>query len=132
MDEQSDKAPARHANGQFGPGNPGRARGARGRMTQRIALSLLRHYEENQAQILSTFTSHRNMPAFMRMFDRMMSREMCDEGPDLAALPAEEAVRVTGAVRIALERVEAGKGSLADIEAALDGVVRREDRPDIR
>ena len=125
MDDASGRDPARHANGRFGPGNPGRPRGARGRMTQRVALSLLRHYEENEAQILRTLTAYDNIHVFMRLIDRMLARAPSEEPPELEALPAEEAARVTSAVRAALERVEAGEGSLTDLEAALHGAPPR-------
>ena len=125
MDDASGRDPARDANGRFGPGNPGRPRGARGRMTQRVALSLLRHYEENEAQILRTLTAYDNIHVFMRLIDRMLARAPSEEPPELEALPAEEAARVTSAVRAALERVEAGEGSLTDLEAALHGAPPR-------
>ena len=132
MEDASAKAPPRDTRGRFGPGNPGRPRGARGRMTQRIALSLLRHFEQNEGQILSTLTAYENIPVYMRLIDRMLARSPNEDGLDLDALPVEDATRVTRAVRAALERVEAGEGSLADIEAALDGAVGRGDQPDIR
>ena len=132
MEDASAKAPSRDARGRFGPGNPGRPRGARGRMTQRIALSLLRHFEQNERQILSTLTAYENIPVYMRLIDRMLARSPNEDGLDLDALPVEDATRVTRAVRAALERVEAGEGSLADIEAALDGAVGSGDQLDIR
>jgi len=132
MDETSGGGPSRDARGRFGPGNPGRPCGARGRMTQRIAFSLLRHYEENQEQILRTLTGYGNIHVYMRLIDRLLAQAPCEDAPDLEALPAEDAALVARAVRAALERVEAGEGSLADIEAALDGVVRAEEPPDIR
>jgi hypothetical protein len=72
MDQASSRGPSRDASGRFGPGAPGRPRGA-------------------------------------------------PDETELAALPQEDVVRITRAVRAALERVEAGEGSLADIEGALTG-----------
>ena len=48
MDDASGRDQARDANGRFGPAtlDGPAARGAR--MTQRVAISLLRHYEENE------------------------------------------------------------------------------------
>ena len=127
MEGASGRGPARHADGRFGPGNPGRPRGARGRMTQRIAFSLLRHFEENQAQILRTLTAYDNIHVYMRLIDRMLARAPCEDAPELEALPPEEAAQVAGAVRAALERVEAGEGSLADVETALHGAPRTQE-----
>ena len=61
----------------------------------------------------------------MRLIDRMLARAPCEEPPEFEALPAEEAARVTCAVRAALERIEAGQGSLTDLEAALHGAPPR-------
>ena len=127
MESASGRGPVRHADGRFGPGNPGRPRGARGRMTQRVALSLLRHFEENEAQILRALTSYDNIHIYMRLIDRMLARAPSEDAPELEALPAEEAANVAVSVRAALERVEAGEGSLTEIETALHGLAPSED-----
>ena len=126
MEQASSRGPSRHADGRFGPGNPGRPRGARGKVSRRIALGLLRHYEQHEAEILERL-SRGHFDQFMRLIGRMLPHE--PDETDLEALPQEEAIRITRAVRAALERVEAGEGSLADIDAALKGVGPDEGTP---
>ena len=123
MDDSPGRGSARDALGRFGPGNPGRPRGARGRMSRQIALGLLHHYAEHEAEILARL-NHGHFNVYMRLIGRMLPQGAKDEAaaPDLEALSPEETTRVTRAVRAALERVEAGAGSLAEIEAALLGV----------
>lgn len=126
MDQASGRGPARHADGRFGPGNPGRPRGARGKVSRRIALGLLAHYERHEAEILERL-SRGHFDQYMRLIGRMLPQEP-DEA-DLEALRREDVVRIARAVRAALERLEAGEGSLADIEAALKGAAPDEEAP---
>ena len=121
-------APIRDANGRFGPGNPGRPAGARGRMSRRIALGLLRHYADHEAEILERL-SRRYFADYMRLIGQMLPRDPGVEAPDLQTLPPQDAARVTRAVRCALERVEAGQGSLDDVQAALEGLGCSDDPP---
>jgi hypothetical protein len=121
MDDSPGRGSARDALGRFGPGNPGRPRGARGRMSRQIALGLLRHYAEHEAEILARLNCG-HFGVYMRLIGRMLPEGAQDEeaAPDLEALAPEDAARVTRAVRAALERVEAGAGSLAEVQAALE------------
>lgn len=126
MDQASNRGPSRHADGRFGPGNPGRPRGARGKLTRRIALGLLAHYEQHEAEILERLIrSH--FDQYMRLIGRMLPPE--PDAMDLESLPPEDVAQITRAVRAALRRVEAGEGSLADIEAALKGMAPGEAAP---
>jgi hypothetical protein len=118
MDQASGRGPSRYASGRFGPGNPGRPRGARGKLSRRIALGLLRHYERHEAEILERL-SRGHFDQYMRLIGRMLPQ--APDEAELEPLPREDLVQITRAVRVALERVEAGEGSLADIEGALTG-----------
>ena len=126
MDDASGPGPARYANGRFGPGHTGRPRGARNRISRRVALSLLRHYEANEADVLHRLAEY-HVKDYMGLIGRMLPR--ASDEVELEAVPPEEAARVTGAVRAALERVEAGEGSLVDIEAALMGEALDDEAP---
>ena len=120
-DRPSDPVPARDANGRFAAGNPGRPRGSRNRMSQEIALGLLRHYARHEAEILARL-KRSHFKDYMRLIGRMLPPEPEEDAPELEALPAEDAAQVMRAVRAALERAEAGEGSLAEIQAALTGM----------
>jgi hypothetical protein len=121
MDDASSRGPARHADGRFGPGNTGRPLGSRNRVSKRIALSLLNHYAEHEAEILDRL-SRQHFIEYMRLIGRMLPRPPADGQPDLESMPPEDEARVVDAVRAAVERVETGEGTLADVEAALLGL----------
>lgn len=53
MTDTSSSHPARHANGRFGPGNPGRPVGSRNRISRRVALALLDHFEARPEVVLA-------------------------------------------------------------------------------
>ncbi len=120
MDDASAKGPARYPNGRFGPGHAGRPLGSRNRMSKRVALALLNHFAEHETEILDKINVH-YFGDYLRLIGRLLPRPAADGAPDLEAMPAEDVERVLGAVRAALDRIEAGEGSLADIEAALAG-----------
>ena len=121
MDDASGQDPSRGARGRFAPGNPGRPPGFPNRMSGRIALGLLRHYTGNEAEFLARL-SRGHFSEYLRLIGRMLPREGASHANDLEPQPRDVA-RTVRAVRAALERVEAGESSLADIEAALDDMV---------
>ena len=121
MDDASAKGPARYPNGRFGPGHAGRPLGSRNRVSKRVALGLLNHYAAHEAEILEKLSSY-FFTDYIRLIGRLLPRPPAADAPDLEAMPAEDVERVLGAVRAAMGRIEAGEGSLADIEAALAGV----------
>ena len=84
MDRPSGPGPSRDANGRFGPGNPGRRTGSHNRMSQRIALGLLRHYAEHEAEILERL-SRRYFADYMRLIGRMLPTHPEVDAPDLEA-----------------------------------------------
>jgi hypothetical protein len=95
-------------------------------MSRQIALGLLRHYSEHEAEILARL-SRNHFAHYIRLIGQMLPSDPEDGG--LEALPPRDAAQVTRAVRAALERVEAGEGSLAEVEAALAGMGSGEDPP---
>jgi len=114
--------PARYQNGRFGPGNPGRPLGSRNRMSKRIALGILSHYQANEAEILEKLNRF-FFPEYIRLIGRMLPRPPAADAPDLETMSPFDVARVTAEVRLALARVEAGEASLAELEAALVGAV---------
>ncbi len=112
--------PARYPNGRFGPGNPGRPLGARNRKPQRLANAILEHFQENQAAVLNRL-NRSFFPEYVRLVGRLLPKQVDFASPKIGDLSDREAEEVLMQVRGALERVESGAGSLADIEAALCG-----------
>jgi len=61
----------RAANGQFGPGNPGRPPGARNRASHRVVAAILEHFEADPKRILGTILfSHPN--AYVSLLARLL------------------------------------------------------------
>ena len=50
-DNNPQTLPARHANGRFGPGNPGRPFGSSNRMSRAVAEGILAHFEAETTDI---------------------------------------------------------------------------------
>ena len=120
MDDAAHKFPARSPDGRFGAGNPGRPLGSRNRMSRRIALGLMHHYAEHETEILEKLNQY-YFTDYVRLIGRMLPRGPAEDAVDLESLPPHEVAQVTRAVRRALNRVEVGEGTLAEVEAALAG-----------
>jgi hypothetical protein len=120
----------RRSNGQFGPGNPGKPRGAKNRMPRRIAFSLMAHFMANEALFLERLSDF-FFKDYMRLLGRLLTRPTDDDGPELPEHldPAEKA-RIIANVRAALDRVEAGEADLDTIELALGGCGEAAPAPD--
>ena len=128
MDDASGREPSRDPRGRFAPGNAGRPPGFPNRMSGRIAFGLLRHYTGNEAEFLVRL-SRGHFAEYMRLIGRMLPRERASYADGLDTAPPRDVARTVRVVRAALERVEAGESSLADIEAALDDMGWDEDAP---
>ncbi len=122
MDDASGPAPIRDARGRFGPGNPGKPVGARNRMARRVAMSLLRHFTQREDYILQTLSAGHYLGVYARLLAPLLPKDLSDDDPDLEALAPEEAARVAGALRLALDRLQAGEGTLADVQDAFSPV----------
>jgi hypothetical protein len=112
-------APIRDDLGRFAPGNPGRPFGSRNRVSKRVARAILRDFESNQAELLPRLRKW-FLPQYVSLVGRLMPR-LAEEGADIEAVGDAEASALVEALRAALARIDAGQGSLADLEAALLG-----------
>jgi hypothetical protein len=90
-------------------------------MSGRIALGLLQHFAEHEAEILDRLRRH-FFADYMRLIGRMLPRRTSRR-----CRPRKW--RMTRAVRRALNRVETGQGTLTDVEAALAGVGTQDGLP---
>lgn len=117
----SDSPPVRRdANGRFVPGAPGRPFGTRNRLSKRVARAVLRDFEANQADLLPKLRRW-FMPQYLQLVARLLPRTSEEGGPELDGLDEAEAARLIADARAALALIDAGQGSLADLEAALLG-----------
>lgn len=113
------RGPARYPNGQLGPGNPGKPRGARNRVQHRVAMRILTHFDAKGDDFLDKL-SRWFAPDYLRLVGRLLPRGE-GLGPELEALDRAETAAIVAAVRATLANIEAGEASLADLEAALAG-----------
>jgi hypothetical protein len=97
MDDCPSPGPFRDHRGRFGPGNPGRPPGSRNRMSRRIALSLLRHFTEHEAEILDRL-SRGHLRDYMRLLGRMLPDDPEAEAEAAEAETAPDAPPSNGPV----------------------------------
>jgi len=94
--------PARHTNGRFSPGNPGRRAGARGRVSHRAALAILfEHHRAEAPEVLRRSCT----PAYFAVLTRMLDRELEVAAPaidDYADAEIAHTVRLARPPRTAL------------------------------
>jgi hypothetical protein len=118
MDDGSAEFP-RDASGRFGPGNPGRPRGSRNRMTNQLALALLDDFSWNEEENLKRLRRW-FFPQYVQLMSRFLPRETRPARPDFADYTPEETARVTAAARAALARIERGEAGLDALMAVLE------------
>ena len=115
------RPPERDVNGRFARGNPGRPVGSRNRVSKRVARAILRDFEANQAELLPRMRDW-FLPQYLSLVGRLLPRATEEGGgAELDALSETEAARLIADARAALARIDAGEGSLAELEAALLG-----------
>ena len=121
--------PYRDANGRFGAGNPGRPFGSRNRLSKRVARAILRDFEANQDDLLPRLRRW-FVPHYVQLVSRLLPRQVEVGGPEIDALDEVEVARLIEGARAALDSIDAGQGSLADLEAALLGEAAPGDGPE--
>jgi hypothetical protein len=110
-------SPARHANGRFGPGNPGRPPGARGRASHKVVMSILEDFEANKARTLEFLRTCRAESYFATLL-RLLPPLIEDEAPPPTCSDAEAAAKVTRA-RVVLGGGMGPREALAELQAVL-------------
>jgi|SRR5579872_1084772 len=121
MMDGSDAPPVRRdANGRFAAGGLGRPFGSRNRTSKRVARAILRDFEAHQDQLLPLLRRW-HVPQYLALVARLLPRVNESGGVELDALDEVETARVIAEVRAALDRVDAGRGGLEELESALLG-----------
>ena len=125
MDGSDLPPPARDTHGRFAAGNPGRPLGSRNRVSKRVARAILADFEAHQDEVLGKLRRW-FAPQYVALVSRLLPRVNEDGAGMDVDEPGDIAVGlVVAAMKAALERVEAGEGSVDDLEAALLGRRRR-------
>jgi hypothetical protein len=108
---------ARDTRGRFASGNPGRPFGTRNRVSARVARTILADFEQHQTELLVRMRRW-FLPQYLSLVSRLLPRD--GEGVAVGGLGAD----VTLAdLRAVIDRVEAGGGSVADLEGAIGATV---------
>lgn len=111
---------SRQSNGRFGAGNPGRPRGARNRVAQRVAMAVLEDFEAHQHEIIPDLRTQRT-PLYLRLVSSLLPKAADVGLTDYADLSDEALADRIEEVRLALDCIEQGAGTLLDVEAVLVG-----------
>jgi hypothetical protein len=121
MDGSDEPPVVRDGRGRFVAGNPGRPFGSRNRVSKRVARAILRDFEAEQHELLPRLRKW-FLPQYVSLVARLLPRvNESGDGVDLDAEAEVETASMVAALRAALDRVEAGEASLADLESAMLG-----------
>ena len=116
--------PGRDSHGRFMAGNKGRPFGSRNRVSKRVARAILGDFEAHQDEVLAKLRRW-YAPQYVSLVARLLPRvNEGGSGVELDELDAAETQGIVAALRAALDRIEAGCGSVAELEDALLGEVR--------
>jgi hypothetical protein len=113
-------APARHANGRFGPGNPGRRAGARNRVSHRATMAILDDFELHKDELLNRLRIY-HAPAYFAILTRLLDRELREETPALDDYDDVELARTVALARSALTLDQSPRDALIELEGVLVG-----------
>ncbi len=113
-------APARHANGRFGPGNPGRRAGARNRVSHRATMAILDDFELHKDELLNRLRIY-HAPAYFAILTRLLDRELRNETPALDDYDDIELARTVALARSALTLDQSPRAALLELEGVLVG-----------
>lgn len=120
MDDRPAMGPPLHdANGRFAKGNPGRRKGSRNRMTNRLALGLLDDMLVNEGDNIAKMRRW-YFPQYVQLMSRFIPRETERPRPDFADYAPGETAQVLAAARAALEAAERGEAGLDRLLAVLE------------
>ena len=113
--------PARHTNGRFGPGNPGRRPGSRNHSSRRTAMLVLQHFERNRDKVLDHMAV-RHAPAYGALIGRLLPRQVELTTSNLEDLSDAEIASILREVRLTLGgAITDGRATLLDLEALMAG-----------
>ena len=112
--------PARHANGRFGPGNPGRPPGARGRAAHGVTLAILEDFMVHKESALKN-ARFANPGTYLNAIVKLLPTQAAPEPPDVRDWSDADVDAALDRVRAALDGSRDSRDALAELEAALLG-----------
>jgi hypothetical protein len=112
--------PARYENGRFGPGNPGRRPGARGRTANRVTMAILEDFLEHKDETLK-YARRFRVEAYLNTVLKLLPSQAAIEAPEVRAWSDADVDSVPAHVRGVFERAGQGRDVLIELEAILLG-----------
>jgi len=112
--------PARYENGRFGPGNPGRRPGARGRTAHRVTMAILEDFLEHKDETLKDARNF-HVEAYLNTVLKLLPSQAAFETPEVRAWPDADVDAALAHVRGVFERAGEGRDVLIELEAVLLG-----------
>ncbi len=120
-DDQSPPAAAvRHESGRFGPGNPGRPPGARGRRGSHVVDAILDDFIANKDSALSRARSF-NGAAYLNTIVKLLPSQPSLAGPDVRGWSDADVEEAMAAVRRIFAIGGTARDQLIQIEAVMVG-----------
>ena len=117
-DTDTSTLPVRHANGRFGPGNPGRRTGARNRVSHRAAMAILQDFELHKDTVLKLLRQSYT-PAYFAILMRLLDRALQVEAPSFDDYSEAELARTVLVARSALNGYADPRVALLELDSAL-------------
>ena len=120
-DDHSPPAPVvRHESGRFGPGNPGRPSGARGRRVSHVVDAILDDFIDNKDGALKS-ARFINGPVYLNTIVKLVPVQPSIGGPDVRGWSDAEADEAMAAVRKIFAIGGAARDQLIQVEAVMSG-----------
>jgi len=110
--------PGRHANGRFGPGNPGRRAGARGRLSHRAVMAILEDFQSHRGAVLDRMRIY-HAPAYFAAMQRLLDRQLEVEVESFDEYSDDEVAHTYRLARSALNETANPRTALIELESAL-------------
>jgi len=112
--------PVRYENGRFGPGNPGRRPGARGRTAHRVTMAILEDFLAHKDETLANARKF-YVPAYLNALLKLLPTEAAVEAPEVRAWSDADVDAALTSIRLVLESTGGGRNALIELEAVLLG-----------
>jgi len=119
-DHSAPPALARHENGRFGPGNPGRKPGSRGRRGSRVVAAILDDFMENKEAALKHFR-YNSSPAYLNTIVKLLPAQSEVELSNVSGWSDAEVDEAMKRVRHIMAIGGVTRDILLQIEAVFDG-----------
>ena len=118
MSDPTANLPARHANGRFGPGNPGRRAGSRNRASHRAMMAIIEDFETYKALVLERLRTE-SPGQYFNTLTRLLPTMLTDEEPQFENYSSWDIARMCAEIRRIMVCANDGVQSLREVQMVL-------------